>query len=120
MLTRIRNKKIISILPVLALFFIVGGAQALHPFFHSFHNHNDKNHTISSDCSELSAVGADQSTGSLGACPICNFLSGSSLLISTAPVLDSPLLPARQANTPYRLARNSHSDQGLYIRGPPV
>lgn len=123
MLKIIISRKRSFILPFLALFFFVFGANAIHPYFH-------KNYVIESiidrvhDASGGHHSGKESISGFASgdkhsSCPICDYLALSSVLKSAVHHFVFKPSPSQQADVIYRQSEHAAHPTALFIRGPP-
>lgn len=121
MLKRIRSRKKYYLLPFLALFYLVLGAHALHPYFHDHskieldqHSHHQ---TLCIAHPHLSINGQDNNEDS--SCPICTYFVLNSVIKSNSPCFHISPLVEQCLYSDYQIAVTLAHQTGFLIRGPP-
>lgn len=123
MLKKISSRKRSLILPFLALFYFVFGANAIHPYIH-------KNHLIDSITAKIHGVLWEHRPNKMSIsspaegdehspCPICDYLALSSVLKSTIQHVCCNSYSHQQAVVMFEMCEQAAHPSILFIRGPP-
>ncbi len=121
MLKTICSRKKFQLLPLLALFYFVIGAYALHPHFHNHNNSgpdDSHQHLVSNVHHHPSINGLDDSDHH--SCPICNYFAVNTAVEINTVGFYLPSFPYQQEVSDCRMAVMLAHQAGFQIRGSPA
>jgi len=123
MLKKTSSRKRSFILPFLALFYFVFGANAIHPLIHKNHVTETVVHKVHGSCAGhhlskelIFGLGGEDTHSS---CPICDYLALSSVLTPSDSPFFAKAYPSQQVDVIYMLSEHATYQAAPTIRGPP-